>query len=73
MEWFLIFVSVAVVWLASLCKILHASFYPYQSSFLNNNELTNVGQKQDPLQALHDLITSKRLVFALEGLMVLKG
>ncbi|KAI3709847.1 hypothetical protein L2E82_39615 [Cichorium intybus] len=37
MEWFLIFVSVAVVWLASLCKILHASFYPYQSSFLNNN------------------------------------
>ncbi|KAI3767713.1 hypothetical protein L2E82_18072 [Cichorium intybus] len=36
-------------------------------------ELTNVGQKQDPLQALHDLITSKRLVFALEGLMVLKG
>lgn len=32
----MIFVSVAVVWLASLCKILHASFYPYQSSFLND-------------------------------------
>ncbi|CAH1435175.1 unnamed protein product [Lactuca virosa] len=37
MEWFLIFVSVAVVWLASLCKILHSSFYPNQSPFLNNN------------------------------------
>lgn len=37
MDWFLIFVSVAVVWLASICKILHASFYPYQSSFANND------------------------------------
>ncbi|XP_076949102.1 uncharacterized protein LOC143621617 isoform X2 [Bidens hawaiensis] len=38
MEWFMIFASVAVIWLASLCKfILHASsFYSYHSSFLNN-------------------------------------
>ncbi|KAJ0693278.1 putative N-acetylglucosaminylphosphatidylinositol deacetylase [Helianthus annuus] len=36
MEWFMIFASVAVLWVASLCKILHASFYPYRSSFLNN-------------------------------------
>ncbi|XP_024992378.1 probable N-acetylglucosaminyl-phosphatidylinositol de-N-acetylase isoform X1 [Cynara cardunculus var. scolymus] len=36
MDWFLIFVSVAIIWLASICKILHASFYPYQSSFANN-------------------------------------
>nr|XP_043613050.1 probable N-acetylglucosaminyl-phosphatidylinositol de-N-acetylase isoform X2 [Erigeron canadensis] len=38
MEWFLVFVSVGVIWLASLCKILHVSFYPYgRTSFLSND------------------------------------
>ncbi|XP_071715984.1 uncharacterized protein [Rutidosis leptorrhynchoides] len=35
MEWYLISVLVAVVWIASLCKFLHATLYPYPSPILN--------------------------------------
>lgn len=37
MEWLLIFVSVAVLWFASLCKLIHVSFYPYRTPFVNND------------------------------------
>ncbi|XP_034216138.1 N-acetylglucosaminyl-phosphatidylinositol de-N-acetylase isoform X2 [Prunus dulcis] len=36
MAWFLIISSVIVLWVASLCKILHGSYSPPKGTFLNN-------------------------------------
>ncbi|CAK9185743.1 unnamed protein product [Ilex paraguariensis] len=36
MAWFMIIVSGMLVWLASLCKILHASWSPSKATFLNS-------------------------------------
>lgn len=38
MAWILIVVSVILLWVASLCKILHTSCVPSKSAFLNNGE-----------------------------------
>ncbi|KAK6939229.1 N-acetylglucosaminyl phosphatidylinositol deacetylase-related [Dillenia turbinata] len=38
MDWFMILISVVILWVASLCKILHTSCSPSKAVFLENGE-----------------------------------
>ncbi|KAI3709038.1 hypothetical protein L2E82_38749 [Cichorium intybus] len=59
--------SYSFIAVLDICEMESDFFLLRSSSFVNHHgwliqtELTNVGQKQDPLQALHDLITSKSM------------
>lgn len=38
MEWLLIFVSLTVIWVASLCKVLHESLSGSKATFLDDGK-----------------------------------
>ncbi|GJW73979.1 probable N-acetylglucosaminyl-phosphatidylinositol de-N-acetylase isoform X1 [Tanacetum coccineum] len=53
MEWLLIFVSVAVVWFASLCKVVYVSFYPYRTTPFVNNDVGGLRKRNVLLVIAH--------------------